>query len=159
MTVTQLLYDIASKGGNYLLNVGPNAEGVIPEESAAILKRVGDWMKVNGSAIYGSHSSPFSQKFEWGRVTSKSGKLYLGIYNWPENGLDLDGLANKVKKIYLLADPSKTSIPYNIKYNKSSGQHVIHIDLQKTPPDKAVSVVVVEFKGTPKIESKIVSNP
>lgn len=157
VTVTRLLFDIASKGGNYLLNVGPNAEGVIPEESVAILKRVGDWMEVNGSAIYGSHSSPFPQKFEWGRVTSKFEKLYLGIYNWPENGLDLDGLVNKVKKIYLLADSSKTSIPYTVKYNKAFGQHLMHIDLKGMPPDQAVSVVVVEFKGTPKIESKIVS--
>src|SRR4030095_11934344 len=70
------LVDIVSKGGNYLLNVGPTAEGVIPQPSADVLRTVGRWLKVNGEAVYGAGASPFGDEFgEW---TSKDGKDVRG---------------------------------------------------------------------------------
>jgi alpha-L-fucosidase len=153
--VTRLLFDIASKGGNYLLNVGPNAEGVIPEASVNILKTVGDWMKINHEAIYGTQASPYTTEFPWGNITTKTGKLYLGIYNWPSSAFYLEGLKNKVKKVYLLSDLSKKAIAFNETFDKGNEHHLLKINLPAQAPDKVVSVVVVEIEGRADVEKTI----
>ena len=78
------LADIVSKGGNYLLNIGPDAEGVVPMESQRILRQIGQWMKVNGESIYGASHSPFNVNGITWRCTAKPGILYLHMINWPE---------------------------------------------------------------------------
>ena len=153
--ITRLLFDIVSKGGNYLLNVGPTAEGVIPAPSVNILKKVGDWMKVNSEAIYGARPNPFTIEFGWGNITSKPGKLYLGIYQWPNNDFYLEGLKNKVKKVYLLSDPSQKAIPFKETYLKKLDHHRLRIDLPTEAPDSVVSVIVVDIDGNPEVESGI----
>ncbi|MBE9664735.1 alpha-L-fucosidase [Mucilaginibacter boryungensis] len=154
--LTRLLFDIASKGGNYLLNVGPTSEGVIPEESVKILARVGGWMKVNNEAIYSSHASPFNVEFDWGNITSKPGKLYLGFYNWPKGDFYLEGLKTKVKKIYLLSDPAKKPLTFKESYVKDIDHHRLQITLPKMAPDSMVSVVVMEIDGkTADVEGQI----
>jgi alpha-L-fucosidase len=153
--LTRLLFDIASKGGNYLLNVGPTSEGVIPEESVKILARVGDWMKVNKEAIYSSHASPFNVEFGWGNITSKPGKLYLGFYSWPKDGFYLEGLKTKVKKIYLLSDPAKKSLAFKESYIKSIDHHRLKIELPKIAPDSMVSVIAMEIEGKADVEEQI----
>lgn len=154
-TTTRLLFDIASKGGNYLLNVGPTAEGVIPQESVNILKTVGAWMKVNNEAIYGTRATPFNMEFPWGNVTEKGNKLYLGIYDWPKGDFYLEGLENNIRKVYLLADPSKQALSFKQTYNRELQHHRTKINLPATAPDKIVSVVVVELDGSPKVEKAI----
>lgn len=153
--LTRLLFDIAAKGGNYLLNVGPTAEGLIPQESVDILGKVGEWMKVNSECIYGTQASPFKTEFKWGNITQKQGKLYLGIFNWPTADFYLEGLKNKVKKAYLLADKEQKALPFKASYNKKTGHYRLKIDLPKTAPDKVVSVVVLEIEGSPQVETTI----
>lgn len=85
-TLVRNLIDIVSKGGNYLLNVGPTSLGEIPDPSVQRLKEIGAWMKVNGEAIYGAGKGPFSNVGFDGRCTAKGNKLYLFVFNWPENG-------------------------------------------------------------------------
>ena len=110
-TLIRNLCDIASKGGNYLLNVGPDAQGEIPQPSIERLKAVGAWMKVNSEAIYATKASPFGV-LPWGRCTQKiiKGKavLYLMVFDWPKNGqLELP-LPNKpVISAILLANGKK----------------------------------------------------
>ena len=70
-TLIRNLIDIASKGGNYLLNVGPTDEGLIPDASIDRLQTVGKWMRVNSQAIYGTTASPFKQQLPWGRCTRR----------------------------------------------------------------------------------------
>ena len=154
-TTTRLLFDIASKGGNYLLNVGPTAEGVIPEASVNILKTVGNWMKINSEAIYGTKGTPFRVEFPWGNITQKKNKLYLGIYDWPKADFYLEGLRNKINKVYLLSDPSKKPITFSQTQNKELDHHRVKINLPASAPDKIVSVVVLELDGEPQVENQI----
>jgi alpha-L-fucosidase len=153
--ITRLLFDIASKGGNYLLNVGPTSEGVIPQESVNILKKVGNWMKINSEAIHGTQSSPYTVEFGWGNITTKPGKLYLGIYQWPKADFYLEGLKNKITKVYLLSDKLKKEIPFKESYVKEFDHHRLKIALPAQAPDTVVSVVVVEIEGAPQVESFI----
>ena len=78
-TIIQNTVDIASKGGNYLLNVGPKADGTFPQESIDLLKGMGEWMKVNGESIYGTKASPFGL-FPWGRCTKKENGKNTTLY-------------------------------------------------------------------------------
>ncbi len=109
-TLIRMLVDIASKGGNLLLNVGPTAEGEIPAPSVERLQAIGAWMDVNGESIYGTEASPFF-KLPWGRCTSRKTSegttLYLHVFNWPENNLlRVPGISIKVIKISLLSERS-----------------------------------------------------
>lgn len=99
-TLIRNLVDIASKGGNYLLNIGPKADGSIPTESIGLLAQVGKWMKVNGDAIYGTTASPFGL-LPWGRCTKKetgsNTELYFAVFEWPKDGkLILPAISNQL---------------------------------------------------------------
>lgn len=101
------LIDCASKGGNYLLNVGPTSEGVFPDASIERLKDIGDWMHVNSESIYGTSASPFKDQLSWGRCTQKDGKLYLHVFDWPVDGKLHVPLSDRKAKVWLLAEPGK----------------------------------------------------
>ncbi len=120
------LADIVSKGGNYLLNVGPTAEGVIPQASQDILRTIGKWTSVNGESIYGTSPSPFYFPDITWRATVKPGKLYLHILNWPGTSFRFEGLESQVTRAYFLA--TKARVPF-----KRAGSA-----LEFTLPEKAV---------------------
>jgi alpha-L-fucosidase len=89
-TLIRNLIDIASKGGNYLLNIGPKGDGSVPAESVQAMQAIGAWMKTNGDAIYATTASPFA-KLDWGRCTQKAlpggrTRLYLHVFDWPGDG-------------------------------------------------------------------------
>ena len=137
----QKLIDIVSKGGNFLLNVGPNAYGVIPEVCQQNLREMGDWLKINGEAIYGTKASPFPY-LSYGRATRKGQMLYLHLFEWPKDGKLNVPLTNKMTKAYLLADP-KTLLKI------SAGKENATIQLPNYAPDKIASVVAIQFEGEP----------
>ena len=138
------LIDIASKGGNFLLNVGPNQYGVIPEVCQQNLREMGAWLNLNGEAIYGTQASPFPF-LSWGRATRKGQTLYLHIFDWPKDGKLLVPFANKITKVVLLAD-AKTSLKVNTGKEKST------IQLPAFASDKIASVLAVEFEGEPEVQ-------
>ena len=110
-TIIRNLVDIASKGGNYLLNVGPTNLGEIPGPSVERLKVVGEWMKANSKAIYATSASPF-KKLSWGRCTKVVGKngatLYLHVFDWPaDQKLVVPGLKNKIESASMLVGGAK----------------------------------------------------
>jgi len=136
----QNLADIASKGGNFLLNVGPTAEGLIPDASVERLEFMGKWMKVNSESIYGTTASPIG-KLPWGRCTAKPGKLYLHVFDWPTN-LKLEvPLKNKVNKAYLLADKKRTKLTVRRELKDK-----IAVRIPREAPDAVNTVVVLEIK-------------
>jgi alpha-L-fucosidase len=97
--LVQNLIDCVSKGGNYLLNVGPTALGEIPEPSVDRLREVGQWMEVNSEAIYGAQASPFPRQLRWGRITRKGKVLYLHVFKPnDERGLELPGLKTAIRR-------------------------------------------------------------
>ena len=146
-TLITNLVDIASKGGNYLLNVGPTAAGEIPPESVQLLKQVGAWMKVNGESIYGTHASPF-KSLTWGRCTVKPAAddtiLYLHVLAWPQDGkLTVPGLANPVKSAELLAGGAKLNVA------KSATGPVV--SLPAAAPDAVCSTIKLVIQGKPEV--------
>lgn len=147
-TLIRNLVDIASKGGNYLLNVGPTPEGEIPAPSIERLKAVGKWMSVNSESIYGTTASPFL-KLDWGRCTKKEfingATLYLHVFDRPKNGkLFLPGLKNNVQQAYLLGDFAK------LKTSKS--KKGVTVELPGQPADQIDTVVVVKVSGKLDVE-------
>ena len=138
-TLLRNLCDIASKGGNYLLNVGPTSEGVIPAPSVERLAAVGKWMQVNGEAVYGSSASPF-KRLAWGRCTQKGGKLYLHVFDWPKDGKLLVPVLNKPGKAWLLAAPGQA-------LTAKAGEEGITIEVPAAAPDPIASVIALEIEG------------
>ena len=143
------LVDIASKGGNFLLNVGPTSEGLFPPTAVERLKEIGRWMKVNGESIYGTKASPF-KNLSWGRCTQKEIKggtrLFLQVFDWPNDGrLSVPGLLNDPANVYLLADLDKK------KLKTSRDEDAVIINLPSKRPDPICSVVVMDIKGKPDV--------
>jgi alpha-L-fucosidase len=152
-TLIRNLVDIVSKGGNYLLNVGPTAEGEIPEVSIERLRQVGAWMKVNGEAIYGTTASPF-KKLDWGRCTKRlspeGATLYLHVFNWPDKGnLLVPGLKNAVESATLLATGAKL--------DAQSGANGVTLGVPATAPDAISSTVVLKVKGPLDVETLLLT--
>ncbi|MBN1479700.1 alpha-L-fucosidase [candidate division KSB1 bacterium] len=138
------LADIASKGGNFLLNVGPKADGTFPQESIDRLKAMGEWMKVNGESIYGTKASPFAQ-LDWGRCTQKAidggTRLYLHVFDWPSDGkLVVPGLLNDVVQTEFLAAPDE-------KLEVERVDNALHIAVPAQPLDPINTVIVLDVRG------------
>ena len=149
-TLIRNLLDIASKGGNFLLNVGPTNLGEFPQESIDILAKMGQWMKINGEAVYATKASPWGL-FEWGRCTKKETKegttLYFSVFEWPADGkLEISNFKNKISSAKLLADGKKlkTSV---------SKDGLLTIGLPSKAPDPIASVIKVIVTG------KVVTKP
>ena len=143
------LVDVASKGGNYLLNVGPMANGEIPQASIERLKDVGEWMRVNSPSIHGTTASPFV-RLKWGRATKKeypnATDLFLHVFDWPEDGLlRVDGLRSEVSGAYFMAD-----FQQQIQIDKT--QAGVVLQLPDKPLDEVDTVIVLKITGKLDVE-------
>lgn len=141
------LSDIASKGGNFLLNIGPTAEGTFPQMSLERLRGMGKWMDLHGDAIYGTSASPFPQ-LDWGRCTVKTegdrSKLYLHVFDWPLDGrLVLPGIGNKVISAKLMSAPKAVIAAAKIDTDVAVRM------LPRRAPNEHVSVIELEIEGEP----------
>jgi len=158
----EMLIEIVGNGGNYLLNVGPNSKGVIPEESQSRLKIMGQWLQQNGEAIYGTGAGPYPYELNWGSITQrKVGKntmLYLNVVDWPDNGVfTLYGLNNTVAKASLLA--SGEALSFTSEYNAAAAVNTIAIEIPQRAPDPYVSVIALELEGAPSMEHSFLQQP
>jgi alpha-L-fucosidase len=141
-TLVRHLVDIASKGGNFLLNVGPTGQGEIPAPSVQRLEEVGRWMKVNGDAIRGTGACPLKD-LGWGRCTRKAtsdgSTLYLHVFDWPGDGKLVVPGAGKVVSASLLATGKRLAV-------KSTGDTTT-VTVPPTAPDRISSTVVLKVKA------------
>ncbi len=146
--LVRILADIASKGGNYLLNVGPTALGEFPQQSVDRLRDIGAWMKVNGASITGTSASPFAS-LPWGRCTQKQNgpgtTLYFHLFDWPEDGrLVIPGLLTRPVAARVLGGPAR-------QLKVSQKRTSLVVQLPPTTPSAMHRVVALEFKGRPDI--------
>jgi len=153
-----LLVDLASKGVNYLLNVGPTAAGKIPAPSVERLEAIGRWLAVNGDAIYGTQASPYPYEFDWGRMTRKPRKLFLLFTRWPASPFRLCGLRSQVKRAVLLADPA-AAIAVRQTRSRKQDRFLLELDLPDTAPDPHVSVVRFDLAGKVDVDDALQQQP
>lgn len=139
-TLVRNLIDIASKGGNFLLNVGPTAIGEFPPETDTRLAEVGQWLRKYGKAVYGSEKSPFKRPPSYGRVTRKGDSLFLHVFDWPANGeLTIPGLKTPIRSARVLGGPSLSA----------EGATVVGVPAEKNP---IATVVEVRLRGKLEVE-------
>ncbi|MDR2914421.1 MAG: alpha-L-fucosidase [Tannerella sp.] len=135
------LITIAARGGNYLLNIGPDPEGLVPGEAVSRLKDMGQWMSIYGEAVYGTQRSLLTP--EWGECTRKDGKsnttLYLCVFDWPSDGKLLLDVQYKVKSVKMLHDGKKLTA-------KNTKEGLV-IDVPEQAPNSIASVIKLELNA------------
>ncbi|MCZ2157229.1 MAG: alpha-L-fucosidase [Bryobacterales bacterium] len=135
------LAKVVSRGGNYLLNIGPRGDGSVVEFEADVLRSMGKWLSLNGEAIYGTNPQPF-RELEFGYATQKDGALYLLVTKWPADGkLRLPRMRNRITKAYFLSDSSRTALDTLAEQDAQ----VVQVQIPKLP--EAVTVIAAEYSG------------
>ena len=110
--------------------MGPTAEGIIPPASVRILQEVGKWMKIDGESIYGTIGSPLGKLPFNGRCTSKPGRFFVHLFEWPPNREPvIPGIRSKIKKAYLLGDPERSSL----NFRQEDGNLMLEIIAARLP--------------------------
>lgn len=142
--LTRKLIDIASKGGNFLLNVGPTAEGVFPEAINERLAQMGAWMKVNGESIYGTTKCPLASLSFNGRCTAKGNRLYLEVFDWPAGELAVSGLAASPTGAKALDGGERLKV----SLDRAGDTATLHIPKPKRI-DPAATVIELEMSSRP----------
>jgi alpha-L-fucosidase len=156
-TLIHSLINNVSLNGNFLLNIGPKADGDVPFEISQRLLEAGAWLKVNGESVYGCSAFDLPANLhDWGRITSKKTangtNLYLHLFSYPfDNKLDVTGVTTKPAKVYMLSDKNRT--PLSFHHNGALLTVVLPLD----QPDPYVSVVAVEYSGKPEIADGLVA--
>lgn len=144
--VIRRLAEVVSKGGNYLLNIGPKGDGEIPDTTIAVFHEVGKWMRLNSESIYGTSANPFGS-LDWGYCTVKGNRLYLFVRDWPQNGrLSLPNLRNEVKTACMLADQS-----LKLEVTKEESETIVRLPSGRS--DGLLPVVALDIEGNLKVES------
>jgi len=140
--IIQRLVEIVSRGGNYLLNIGPQGDGEIPDATIEIFSEIGPWVERNAESVYGTTSNPFGE-LSWGYCSVKGNNLFLFVRDWPGDGvINLTGLQCKVNSACLLINKS-TKLPVVQSGNRTS------VTLPEKPSDHPISVIMVETVGPP----------
>jgi alpha-L-fucosidase len=155
-TLRRNLVDIASKGGNFLLNVGPTADGEFPAESVERLRQIGDFMRAAGESIHGTQASPFPF-LPWGRCTQRrldanTTRLYLHVWDRPADGvLVVPGLLNHVRR----ARPMTTvDTPFDLPVERKGEDLHISLGLITGPGPALDDVIVVDIAGAPRVKTQ-----
>lgn len=137
------LIKVVSRGGNYLLNIGPRGDGSVVDFERDVLLLNGAWLKLNGEAIYSASANPFDTTFAWGEVTTKPGKLYLHLLQTPASGaIILPGLNSKISQVTLLSSGKQVPVKITVK----GGNTHIQLPAGFTVADKDIAVLSLTCK-------------
>jgi alpha-L-fucosidase len=143
------LVDTVSRGGNFLMNMGPTPEGLLPPESVNKLKPLGEWLHKYGEAIYGTDRGPH-YLLDWGNCTRRGNTLYYFIADWPHDGqLVIPGLKTGIKAMAFLGDSSDSLVSFRLSEND------VVVTVPNAPVDKLMSVLKVELDGAPVVNNAI----
>jgi alpha-L-fucosidase len=140
-TVVRNVVSCAGQGGNYLLNIGPRADGSIPEESVKILQQAGRWMQRNGETIYRSELCRANTS-NYADFTRKGNTLYMHVYFWPGETVAISGLQTRVKSARLFASKRAVNFEQDRFRVRFSG-------LPVDAPDQPVTTLEIECEGEP----------
>lgn len=147
------LISVIARGGNYMLNIGPRADGSIPETNAAFLRISGEWIKRHADAIYGAGASPWQKALPWGDCTLTSNHLNLFVFDWkPGEDIYLPGLKSKIKSVTMKNGKQKLS------YQQDKDGWA-HITLPLKKKDELIEVIKVEFAQRPEVNSTLGVDP
>jgi len=147
-TVIRNLITCSRDTGNYLLNIGPKADGSIPEESVRILTTVGKWMDKNGVSIYDTEVCQ-PRRSNYASFTRKGNTLYMHIHFWPGSTAAIGGLMNQVRSAKMLATGQE------VKFEQDKFR-VRFVNLPANPPDDPVTTIAIECDGEPKQDNEFV---
>jgi Alpha-L-fucosidase len=153
LQVLKMLVKVNGRGGNFLLNVGPDANGEIPAASMSVLKAVGDWMRLSGASIYRTRPAPnFPYELNWGGFTAGDDRLYMHIFKWPRLPCEIlvYGLKTKVRRAYFLSG-TKEELPVTQTYETGRDEYRLKVYLPEKPTDNPDTVVVLELGGKAEI--------
>lgn len=136
------LISTIARGGTYMLNIGPDGLGNVPEFVSQTLRASGKWIARYPQVIYGAEASPWKHALPWGDIVKQGNKLYLTVYEWPTSGkLYLPGLQTDIVSARILGEKQKQ----RIKFKKEAGWTILNVPFQK--PDQLISVIELEMKG------------
>lgn len=145
--IAHRLISTVARGGNYMINVGPMGTGEVPSMAAKGLRRAGVWLKKYGKTIYGAEASPWGRAQAWGDITVKDNKLYLHVFDWPQDGtIRLSGLKNKITSVKAL-NGNGVGLDHSIMANGWTS-----IKLPTERPDTLVPVIAIELIGVPEVD-------
>lgn len=147
--LVRTLIEIASKGGNFLMNVGPRPDGQFMAAEYEALAGIGTWMRSYQDSIYGTRRSLF-HNLPWGRSTTRGNTLYLHVFDWPADGhLMVPGLHNTIKRAWRLSDSSEKPLAVT-----AQGHDPI-IAVGTMPDNEVATVIAVEVEGTPQVTNAV----
>jgi len=133
----------ACRGSNFMLNIGPTPLGTFPPEDRARLKALGEWMKINGEAIYSTEGSPFPKEYSWGSFTfnPETRKVFLHLYNWTGGDIMVEGIDSRIAKAYFLDNGEI------LEFSQDGVSNNLKISLPVVSRDKRLRIIALELEG------------
>jgi alpha-L-fucosidase len=146
-TMIQMLVRCTAGGGNYLLCVGPTADGRIPVIMQQRLVEIGNWLRIHGDAVYGAKASPFwPRRFDWGYISAKPGKLYLHTFDAEATKIELTGLRNRVTAASILEHPNDPRLEFEQDDDRFSLRWPAQLN------NSAATVIALDIEGPPDVD-------
>lgn len=141
------LISCVGRGGTYMLNIGPDGKGAVPERAAQSLRAAGEWILRYPQVVYATDASPWGHALPWGDVTVKGDRLFLSVFEWPASGeLSLPGLKTSIKGVHLHDGGDTKALSH-----KKEGSWTV-IEVPARAPEELVSVIEIQLDGSPEVD-------
>ena len=142
--VLQNLLSTIARGGTFMMNVGPDALGRIPEPATLSLVKAGEWIKRYPQTVYGAGPSPWGHPLQWGDAVTQGNSVYLLVYDWPADGeLFVPGLANRIRSARICGGK-------RLKARRSEFGYRLSVPYEA--PDSTISVIELKLAGSPQAD-------